>query len=1004
MMRFRGAFFAILFFFVFVSVGSAEEDKINPRISKFNTAALFDKKKEFESRELIIKFNSNITSEEKQKILQSVNVKELSNLKLGNLTLVSTDTEDELTTIAKNLLRYKQVEYVEPNYKLGATFTPGDPGYSKQWYLNKIQIPKAWDISRGASNVTVAVIDGGVQTSHPDLKGKMVSPIDITTGRSTITGEPHGTHVAGIIAATINKTGIAGIAPNVKIMPVNVFKGETANVDDVVKGIKYAVDHNADILNLSLGSRSYSYALEHAVKYASSKGVMVIAAAGNERTYISTYPAAIPSVLAVSATDKNDKITGFSNYGSYIDIAAPGLDIFSTISGSSYTNMSGTSMASPVVSGVSALILSKNPLLKPAQVESIIKKTAYDLGSKGWDSFYGHGRVDAYKALSVTPYPVHSLTLSTRSFTMKGTNKNNVSFYAQSGITASLYIQNSKGTIIKKLITNKKWAGGKLTAAWDGKMDNGDYAISGTYKIVAKATNGKKTVYKSTTMKVIDKVTTSIQAVSSVQFSPALKSKLSIPYYLTKNARATAVIYDSKHREVKRLLNKTALKPGKKTLVWNGKNNKGKKVSNGKYTLVMSAYDSKNVKRASKKITVIVDSVMPKGNLTIISSLFKMDGRVKPGVKVNFNERVYVRTYVTTDKGVKVRKLTYDKVFTPGASTLSWDGKNDKGLFVAEGKYRYYIEYRDAAGNKKTMKSSIFSVQDWVKPAIKSTAPITYRSTTNLPVSYTTSKPGYVKIELLKDNKVFRTILTSTYKAKGSYSFVFNGKDQTGNYLADGKYQFRITITDKYKLTTLYNGYITVALTKVVINYPSVVQYFPGDEAAVYYSLSEKANVTIEIFNELNQKVKTIIANTPKLQGINSFVWDGSFDGNFPEVSDIYYYTIKAKNTAGNEAAVKGKMTLDEDPFWLKSKSFSFIASEGSGIINNLVLDISVTQQIKMTLIVFDSSYNFLDEKEFELINGVNKLEYYLPTSADRNYIIEFKDLLGNLYYYSVQE
>jgi subtilisin family serine protease len=1004
-MRIRCAVLFIFFFLsLFVTGVSADEVKVKPQISKYNTDVIFDKEKEFDSRELIIKFKSGVTNDEKGQILQTLKVKELSNLDKGDFSLVSIAKGENLKSIAENLLKYKQVEYVEPNYQIEANYTPGDPAYSKQWYLKKIQMPKAWDTTKGASNITVAVIDGGVQTDHPELKGKIVSPFDVTRSSSNVSPDNHGTHVAGIIAATINKTGISGIAPNVKIMPVDVFTGAGANVYDVAEGIMYAVDHKADILNLSLGSYYYSYPLEYAVSYARSKGVLVVAAAGNDDSSEYTYPAALPSVLGVSATDSLDRITQFSNYGDYIDFAAPGMDIFSTISGSKYASLDGTSMASPVVSGVSALILSKNPFLTPSQVQNILIKSSSDLGSKGWDYLYGYGRVDAYKAMTNTPTPLHSLMLSSSTFTMKGSNKNNISFYAQNGTAVSIYIQNSKGTTLKKLLVNKKWSGGKVTVSWDGRMDNGAYVPSGTYKVLAKATNGKKSVYKSTTVKTIDKVTPSIQVASSIFYSPPVRGKLVVPYHLNKSAKVTATIYDRNNKLVKKILNNSSISSGKRSLVWDGKTSKGKKVSDGKYTLVMSVIDSRKVKGTTRRTAINVDSIKPAGKATLYSSTLKMDGKSKPVLKMDFKEAVYLNAYVTTDKGTKIKKLAYGKHYKKGVSNIHWDGKNDKGQFASEGKYQIYLEYKDSAGNKATLKSSLFALLDWLKPIVKSLPNLEYRSKTNVPVSYSISKPGYVTVQLIKENTVIRTVQTSTFKTKGFHTFIFDGKDQSGNYLADETYQFKIVMTDKYKLVNQFSGGIKVALTRVEIEYSPVIFYDYREERKidVFYKLSEPAKVTIDIFNEYNDKVKTITTNESVQSGLNSFSWDGKDTNGYYEYGSLYFYSIKAVNNIGNDTVVKGEMLSEETSAWVESITPTFLPDDEYYWRNKqLNLQISLHQPTQLSMKVFDSYYNetLLDQKEFTLTQGLNTIEYIKLQSTDQYYLLDFKDQLGNIVY-----
>jgi hypothetical protein len=231
----------------------------------------------------------------------------------------------------------------------------------------------------------------------------------------------HGTHVAGIAAArTNNGIGIAGMAGMSTIMPVDVFSGGIGTYEDLIRAIVYATDNGAAVINMSLGASSYSRGEEMAVNYAWSHGVVVVAAAGN--TCVGTdngnppcvsdhYPAAHPNVIAAAATTSDDNLASFSTRGAFVDVAAPGAGIYSTYRGGGYATLSGTSMAAPHVSGLAALLLARNPKLTPDEVRGLIESTAQDLGAVGPDIQFGHGRINAWRALSGTaadpgPYPV----------------------------------------------------------------------------------------------------------------------------------------------------------------------------------------------------------------------------------------------------------------------------------------------------------------------------------------------------------------------------------------------------------------------------------------------------------------------------------------------------------------------------------------------------------------------------------------------------------------------
>ncbi|MBS4175955.1 S8 family serine peptidase [Lederbergia citrea] len=994
--RLAAPFLLVLFsFFLSVSIVSAEEIQVEPEISKFSTNILFDDKQEYKRNELIVKFKSSVTSSQKKKILQNIKGKEVSQLLNGEFSLVSVPDSPKLVTIAEKLLKNKEVEFVEPNYEITKAYTPSDPGYKSQWHLKKIQAPKAWDITKGSSAIKVAVIDTGVQTNHPDLKGKIVSAKNITGGSP----QQHGTHVAGIIAASINKKGVVGVAPNVKIMPINVFYGSSAYTDDIVEGIVYAADKGADVINMSLGSYGYSYYMDVATAYAKSKGSIIIAAAGNDDTNRETYPAALSSVIAVSATDSNDSITWFSNYGYHIDFSAPGQNIYSTSTGSSYKNMDGTSMAAPVVSGVAALILSKNPMLSPVQVENILKKSSKDLGSKGWDYLYGYGRVDAYKALQKTPVPLSNISLSTTNFTITGKSKSNISFSAIKGPTVSVYIQNSKGKTIRKLINPKKWKGGKVSTVWDGKLDNGLYVDSGTFTVVAKLTNGKKTLYKKQVVKTTNKIKPTVKISTPAVFSPKVKSKLTVSYDINKKVMITAKIYDSKNKLIKTILNNQSVSAGKRTVAWDGKNSKGKLVKDGTYKLIISGVDSNKFK-ANKTMSIKIDTVKPTAATSVSSSPFKLDGKSKPGVTVTFKENVKMTIYVTTDKGVKVKRLTNNKSYKEGTFTINWNGKNDKGKYVGEGKYRYEAEVVDVAGNKLVTKSKVFSVQDWQKPIVNSTANFYYRSTGNESYDYSISKPGKVTVQILKDGKVIRTVESSQSKKAGSNKFVWDGNDEDGNFLPIGKYQYEIKIVDNYKNTASYTGNMTV----VLITYPNVVEY---DEnlSVVYYKLSRNAEVTVEIFDENNIKIRTIIKNSSRKAGINSFKWDGLGENGSTTWGASYVYKIKANTPMGNTSTVIGKITNDENPSWLNSHKYSLKYIDSSKYAWQYNFEINVSKPVNATLYVYDYyDDKVIYKKTYPLIQGKNNFNYKEDWDSDVYYKLQYKDDLGNKYLYGLWE
>lgn len=283
-----------------------------------------------------------------------------------------------------------------------------DPGYKYEWAVTATEANKAWSLIDQKREIKVAVLDTGIDYTHVDLKNRALSDLGynfVEDKKDVTDNNGHGTHVSGIIAAQANNNqGITGIAGglDVKIIPVKVLdKNGEGKSDNIAKGIKYAADNGADIINLSFGTIGESEDISSAIKYAKEKGVFIVAAAGNDNSNADLYSPAgeDEDVYTVSAITSQYKKAGFSNYGASIDAAAPGVNIISTVPGG-YAVWDGTSMAAPVVSGIAALIKAENPDLTPDEIAKILDSTATDILSKGEDLQSGYGVVNAYKAIS----------------------------------------------------------------------------------------------------------------------------------------------------------------------------------------------------------------------------------------------------------------------------------------------------------------------------------------------------------------------------------------------------------------------------------------------------------------------------------------------------------------------------------------------------------------------------------------------------------------------------
>lgn len=291
-----------------------------------------------------------------------------------------------------------------------------DPYYPKQWGLSKAEVQKAWGLGATGQGITIATIDTGIDVNHPDLKNNLVEGYNAITRKTGLTAvqdnNGHGTHVAGVTAAGLNGEGVVGVAYQAKIMPIKAMNQLGEGTDDVVAdGIIWAADHKAQIINLSLGAKEETHILRDAIQYAQAKGALLVAAAGNKEENLSNnsiaFPAAEPGVLAVTATDQRDQLASFSLTGPQASLAAPGVDIYSDYwqNRSGYASIDGTSMASPFVAGVAALVWGTHPELTAEQVKILLENSALDLGTLGRDSEYGFGRVNAYWAVRFAAQP-----------------------------------------------------------------------------------------------------------------------------------------------------------------------------------------------------------------------------------------------------------------------------------------------------------------------------------------------------------------------------------------------------------------------------------------------------------------------------------------------------------------------------------------------------------------------------------------------------------------------
>jgi thermitase len=345
--------------------------------------------------QLLVKFRASARGAEIARTMRAAHVSDKSVIRGLGVHVLSV-SPSRLDAALGSLRNSPNVLYVERDaYGHLMDTTPNDYWWPNEWSQVKVGAPKAWDLSRGSSNVVIAILDTGVDPNQPDLQGAFVSGWNTLANNSDTTDtNGHGTLVAGVaLARSNNAIGIASYCWNCSLMPVKVLDTNSGTISSVASGITWATDHGARVINMSLGFTSSSTTLQSAVQYAHNRNVVIVAAAGNYGNSAPIYPAAYPEVLGVAGTDSNDQLYSWSDYGSWVKLSAPGCN-FAAGMNSWYGTFCGTSAAAPALAGVAGLLASYAPAASNAQVEQALESTATSLRG-----VVQYGRIDAYRAL-----------------------------------------------------------------------------------------------------------------------------------------------------------------------------------------------------------------------------------------------------------------------------------------------------------------------------------------------------------------------------------------------------------------------------------------------------------------------------------------------------------------------------------------------------------------------------------------------------------------------------
>ncbi len=360
------------------------------------------------SRKIVV-FSDTVNEAAQDELLAIHGAVKIKNLPLinGAAVVLPAKASNRALENHPGILRVEEDALVSALAKPNASTS--QPAQVLPWGIDRVDAELVWPLGNTADPVKVAVLDTGIAKDHPDLKDNIKGGLNaINPLKSWNDDNGHGSHVAGTIAALNNTIGVVGVGPAADLLAVKVLnRNGLGFISDIIEGVDWAMQNGAKVMNMSFGGSSDSQSLHDALTAAHNAGVTLVAAAGNSSGGPVGYPAAYPEVIAVSATDASNSLAYFSSVGPEVDLAAPGVSVYSTYKGYGYATLSGTSMASPHVAGSAALVLNTpvgaydangNGAWDPAEVQQKLQDRATDLGAAGKDSLYGWGLVNAYQA------------------------------------------------------------------------------------------------------------------------------------------------------------------------------------------------------------------------------------------------------------------------------------------------------------------------------------------------------------------------------------------------------------------------------------------------------------------------------------------------------------------------------------------------------------------------------------------------------------------------------
>lgn len=446
---------------------------------------------------LMVKPKPSVSEAALHALLKTQGASEIDTIHALDVRLIEV-SEKAADALIAALKKNKNVEYVERDASAQGTATANDPLFTggNQWWISKVQAPAAWDITTGVSNLPIAIVDSGVKASHLDITNKLLPGYDFVNNDSNPDDDNgHGTATAGVAAASSNnQLGMVSMAWANPVIPVKVLGADNnGSYFAIANGITWAADQGARIINLSLGGSTPSQVLQDAVNYAWNKNAVLIASAGNDGVNTPRYPAACNNVVAVSATNSTDERPSWSNYGTYVDISAPGQGVLSLYGTDTYAFWNGTSFSCPIASGTIALMASANPLLSNGNLVNLLLASTDDIGVAGYDTFFGTGRVNASAAVQAavaaavdTAAPTVAILSPVNGATVSGTI--NVSLTASDNVGVTRLELYRNGLLVSQTTSSSS------TVSW-----NTTGSVDGVYNLEARAYDAVNNIGVTTT-------------------------------------------------------------------------------------------------------------------------------------------------------------------------------------------------------------------------------------------------------------------------------------------------------------------------------------------------------------------------------------------------------------------------------------------------------------------------------------------------------------------------